>query len=70
MGGNVGDPFVAQDYIDFVNTGLEADDGKVFKADTLEELAEKTGIPVEKLKESVARYNELVAAGADDDFHK
>ena len=36
----------------------------------LEELAEKTGIPVEKLKESVARYNELVAAGADDDFHK
>ena len=67
MGGDVGAPFVAQDYIDFVNTGLEADDGK---ADTLDELAELTGIPADKLKESVARYNELVAAGSDDDFHK
>ena len=70
MGGDVGAPFVAQDYIDFVNTGLEADDGKVFKADTLDELAELTGIPADKLKASVARYNEIAAAGSDDDFHK
>ena len=42
----------------------------MFKADTLDELAELTGIPADKLKESVARYNELVAAGSDDDFHK
>ncbi|WP_172623498.1 FAD-dependent oxidoreductase [Arabiibacter massiliensis] len=70
MGGNVGDPFVAQDYTDFVNKGLEADDGKVFKCDTLDELAEKTGIPADKLKASVERYNELVTAGSDEDFHK
>ncbi len=70
MGGDVGAPFVAQDYIDFVNKGLEADDGKVFKCDTLEELAEKTGIPADKLEESVARYNEVVDSGVDLDFHK
>ena len=37
---------------------------------TLEELAKKAGIDPEGLKATVARYNELVAAGKDTDFEK
>ena len=40
------------------------------KADTLEECAEHYGIPWENLKATVERYNELVAAGHDEDFGK
>lgn len=45
-------------------------DGKVVVAETIEELAQKMGVPVEAFKRSVARYNELVKAGADSDFGK
>lgn len=45
--------------------------GKLYKADTLEELAGKLGVEdTEAFVESVKRYNELAAAGADDDFGK
>lgn len=37
-------------------------------ADTLEELAEKIGVPSSELTHSVARYNQHVAAGHDPDF--
>ena len=40
------------------------------RADTLEELAEKLGIPGDALVASVERYNELAAAGFDEDFGK
>lgn len=43
---------------------------KMFKADTLDELASAMGIDAGGLKASVERYNELVAAGEDADFHK
>lgn len=45
-------------------------DGKVVVADTLDELAQKMGVPVEAFKATVARYNELAAKGHDDDFGK
>lgn len=45
-------------------------DGKVVVADTLDELAQKMGVPVEALKATVTRYNELAAKGHDDDFGK
>lgn len=45
-------------------------DSVYFKADTLDELAKKIGTPAEDLKATVARYNELCAAGSDEDFHK
>lgn len=48
--------------------GLE--DTGIFKADTLEELAEKVGMPADALKKTVERYNELAAKGADEDFGK
>jgi 3-oxosteroid 1-dehydrogenase len=42
----------------------------VKKADTLDELAAKLGLPATELKQSVARWNELCAKGHDDDFHR
>lgn len=49
---------------------LEANDGKCFKADTLEELAEKLGINAEGLKQTVADYNEACTTGEDWDCYK
>ncbi len=45
-------------------------DGNAFRADTIEELAEKLDVPVENLLKTVARYNEIVASGDDTDFGK
>lgn len=44
--------------------------GLLFQADSIEELAEMTGLPADTLQETVDRYNELVAKGSDDDFGK
>lgn len=43
---------------------------QVFLADTLEELAEQTGIEKEGLLQTVERYNTLCEKGHDDDFGK
>lgn len=43
---------------------------KVYKADSIEALAEKAGLPVDALVASVNRYNEMVAQGEDTDFGK
>ena len=49
----------------------ELKSGTMFKADTLEELAAAAGIEdAETFKATVARYNELCAAGKDTDFLK
>lgn len=45
-------------------------DGKVVVANTLDELAKKMGVPADNLKRTVARYNELVKKGRDEDFGK
>lgn len=44
--------------------------GLVVKADTIEELAEKLGLPVEQFKATVDRYNELYDKQEDEDFGK
>ncbi|NPD31842.1 FAD-dependent oxidoreductase [Eggerthellaceae bacterium zg-997] len=54
---------------------LAAWDGRVekktmVKANTLDELAQAMGVDPAGLKKSVERYNELVATGVDEDFHK
>ena len=46
------------------------ENGKLLKADTLEELIEKMGLPMETALDSIARYNALSAAGDDEDFGK
>lgn len=44
--------------------------GIMYKADTLEELAEMIGCPAENLIASVEKYNSYVDAGEDPDFGK
>ncbi len=44
--------------------------GWVKKADTIEELAKKLGLPAKELKASIDRWNSFCAAGKDEDFHR
>ena len=44
--------------------------GAYVKADTIEEVAELLGLPVEATVASIERYNEMAAAGKDTDFYK
>ena len=48
----------------------EIEEGVIIKADTLEELAEKIGVPVAEFVETIERYNGFVEQGHDPDFHK
>ncbi len=49
---------------------LQVAAGTLFKADTIEELAEKVGMNPEVLADTVRKYNSYVDAGADPEFHK
>lgn len=53
-----------------VRTGTANYHKLIVKADTLKELAEKTGMPVQNVKYSADRWNEMVAKGEDTDFHR
>ncbi len=44
--------------------------GVVVKADTIEELAETTGLPLGEFKGTVERFNGFARAGVDEDFHR
>ncbi|HOA25810.1 MAG TPA: FAD-dependent oxidoreductase [Aggregatilineales bacterium] len=46
------------------------DNGNIVTADTIEELAEKMGVPADNLKATVDRYNQLADKGKDEDFGK
>ena len=48
----------------------EIEEGIIVKADTLEELAEKIGVPVAEFVATIERYNRFVEQGHDSDFHK
>lgn len=50
--------------------GVREDLIATYRADTLDELADKLGIPADALKKSVERYNEIVELGKDEDFGK
>ena len=49
---------------------LKTSTSKTAKPNSLDELAQKMGIPAEGLKKTVARYNELCEKGVDEDFGK
>lgn len=55
-------------FVPAVKRGVE--NGTVYTGDTIEELAESMGVPADKLKATVDRYNELCEAGYDEDFGK
>lgn len=42
----------------------------LFKADTLDALAQQMGVPADAFKATVSRYNDLAKKGSDDDFGK
>ncbi|MDR3315767.1 MAG: FAD-dependent oxidoreductase [Coriobacteriales bacterium] len=48
----------------------EIESGLTFEANTLEELAEKIGVPADNFVATVKRYNELAVAGNDVDYGK
>ena len=50
-------------------SGLEAA-GYVYSANTLEELAEKIGVPADTFVAEIERYNSFCATGVDEDFGK
>jgi 3-oxosteroid 1-dehydrogenase len=57
----------------FGSAGRKLDAGEanwLTKADSLEELAEKLGVPGDELVSTVERWNANVAAGSDPDFHR
>ncbi len=53
-----------------VMNGLENDPKNYFKADTLEELAEKLGVDKDTFLATCERYNSMCAKGEDEDFYK
>lgn len=60
-----------QTTIDYYESSITEYDGFTYEtADTLEELAEKIGVPADALVATVERYNEICASGVDTDFCK
>lgn len=57
------------DMVDGMNDELIAD-GYIVESDTIEDLAEKLGLPTDAFAATVARYNELADKGVDEDFGK
>mgnify|MGYP002571116279 CR=1 FL=1 len=55
---------------DEYNDQVEKNNPGIFEADTLDELAEKTGLDATALKKTVEHYNEICAAGEDTEFSK
>ena len=53
-----------------ITPALETQDGVLFKADTIEELAEMLELPVENLKKTIADYNTAAETGMDWDCYK
>ncbi|KUG03948.1 fumarate reductase flavoprotein subunit [hydrocarbon metagenome] len=56
--------YVEQEHASFIDKGL------ILKADTIEQLAEQMGVPVNNFKATIDRYNVLAKQGNDEDFGK
>ena len=64
------EPVMPIQYIDGVVLPQAREDGYIVSADTLEELAEKLGLPKENFVATCQRYNELYDNQEDPDFGK
>ena len=67
-GRDMGEPWTPDEDIAAMEDNIKA--GLAFKANTFDELAAKMKVPADALKKTVARFNELVKKGVDDDFGK
>jgi fumarate reductase flavoprotein subunit len=67
-GRNMGEEWTPGEDMEALEDNLKK--GLAFKADTLDELATRMKVPADALKKTVARYNELVKKGIDEDFGK
>jgi 3-oxosteroid 1-dehydrogenase len=63
-------PPVKSASVSLAETQLYRDAGLWHTADSLESLASQIGVPPDDLVATVARFNELVAGGADTDFER
>ncbi len=52
------------------NWEKQVESGTLVKADTIEEVIQKLGLPADTAKATVDRYNELCTKGVDEDFFK
>jgi len=50
--------------------GKWLESGVIVKADTIEELAQKTGLPVADLRATIERFNGFARSGVDQDFRR
>lgn len=66
---NGADPVFPMEYVAWMNQDL-LERGYIVEAQSIEELADKLGLPQEAFKATVARYNELAERGVDEDFGK
>jgi len=62
-------PVFPIEHIEGMNADLQ-DQGYIVQADTVEELADKLGLPKDTFTATVDRYNELAAKGEDEDYGK
>jgi fumarate reductase flavoprotein subunit len=67
-GRNMGEEWTPDEDMAALEDNIKA--GLAFKANTLDELAAKMKVPADVLKKTLARYNELVKKGVDEDFGK
>jgi fumarate reductase flavoprotein subunit len=65
-----GDWMPIPDFPELLQKQIDNGNDRIYVADTIEELADKTGIDKTTFVATVNRYNELVAKGADEDFLK
>ncbi len=64
----IGDQRVADESITGSNIDALLEAGKIYRGDTLEELAEQIGVNAENLVKTVEAFNELVKGNGEDEF--
>ncbi len=62
--------FYVKNYIRGITSPLQPAKNYMVKAKSIEELAEKTGLPKGNLRETLARWNSMAANEKDLDFHR